>query len=57
MTMESKAREIQRIVGETENASGRGPGDVGVEAGIAVHRKNCVAEREGSGKSGKNHPT
>jgi hypothetical protein len=57
MTMESRAREIQRIVGETGSASGRDARDVVVEAGVAVHQKNCVAEREGSGKSGKNHPT
>ena len=56
MTMESKAREIQRIVSETEGATGRGPRDVVVEAGIAVHQKTCVAERKGPEKSRKNRP-
>jgi hypothetical protein len=35
MTMESKARENQRIARETEDASGRDPRDVMVETGIA----------------------
>jgi hypothetical protein len=39
MTMESKARENQRIVRETDDASGRGPRDVMVETDRAVHRK------------------
>jgi hypothetical protein len=54
MTMESKAREIQRIARETENAWGMGPRDVMVETGIAVHQKNYAAEREGRGKSREN---
>jgi hypothetical protein len=54
MTMESKARENQRIARETENVSGRDPWDVMVEIGIAVHQKNYTAEREGRGKSREN---
>ena len=54
MTMESKAREIQRIACEAEDASGRDPRDVVVETGIAVHQKNNAAEREGRGKSREN---
>ena len=51
MTMGSKSRENQRIACETEDASGRDPRDVMVEAGIAVHQKSYVAERESRGKS------
>jgi hypothetical protein len=54
MTMESKARENQRIARETEIAWGRHPRDVMVETGIAVHQKNYAAEREGRGKSREN---
>jgi hypothetical protein len=54
MTMESKARENQRIALETEDVSGRDPSDLMVETGIAVHQKNYAAEREGRGKSGEN---
>jgi hypothetical protein len=54
MTMESKAREIQRIARETENTWGMRSRDVMVETGIAVHQKNYAAEREGRGKSGEN---
>ena len=54
MTMESKARENQRIACETEDASGRDPRDVMVETGIAVHQKNYAAERESRGKSREN---
>ena len=57
MTMQSKARESQRIARETENASGRDPKDVVVETGIAVHQKDCSAEREGPGKSRENRQT
>ena len=53
MTMESKARENQRIARETEDASGRDPRDVMVEAGIAVHQKNYAAEREGREKAAR----
>jgi hypothetical protein len=53
MTMESEAREIQCIARETENASGRDPRDVTVETGIAVHRKNYAAEREGREKAAR----
>jgi hypothetical protein len=51
MTMESEARENQRIVCEAEIASGRDPRDVPVEIGIAVHQKNCGEERKIRGKS------
>jgi hypothetical protein len=54
MTMESNARENQRIACETEDASGRDPRDVVVETGIAVHQKNYAAEREVRGKSREN---
>jgi hypothetical protein len=54
MTMERKAREIQGMARETGDVSGRDPKDVMVETGIAVHRKNYAAEREGRGKSGEN---
>ena len=54
MTMESKGRENHGIARETEGASGRGPRDVMVETGIAVHQKNYGAEREGQGKSREN---
>jgi hypothetical protein len=53
-TMESKARENQRIAHETEDASGRDPRDVIVDTGIAVHRKNYAAERECRGKRREN---
>jgi hypothetical protein len=54
MTMESKARENQRIVRETEDVLERAPGDVMVEPGIAVHQKNYAAERESRGESREN---
>jgi hypothetical protein len=53
LTMEDKSRENQRIACETEETSGRAPGDVLVEAGIAVHQKSYAAERESRGKSGE----
>jgi len=53
MTMESEAREIQRIARETENAWGMRPRDVMVETGIAVHQKNYAAEREGREKAAR----
>jgi hypothetical protein len=54
MTMESKARENQRIVRETEDPSGRDARDVRVEAGIPVHQKNYVTERKVRGKGREN---
>jgi hypothetical protein len=44
MTMESEARENQRIACKAETALGRGLWDVRMETGIAVHQKNCVGE-------------
>jgi len=54
MTMGSKSRENQRIACETEDASGRDPRDVMVEADRAVHQTSYVAERESRGKSSEN---
>jgi hypothetical protein len=51
MTMESKSRENQRIASETEDASGRDPRVMMVEAGIAVRQESYAAERENRGKS------
>jgi hypothetical protein len=54
MTMESKSRENQRIACEADDASGRDPWDVMVEAGIAVHQKSYAGERESRGKGREN---
>jgi hypothetical protein len=49
-TMEDKARENQRLARATEDTPGRARTDSMVETGIAVHQKNCAAERESRGK-------
>jgi hypothetical protein len=54
MTMESEARENQRIACKAEEVSGRDPGDEMVEVGIAVNQKNCARERKNRGKSREN---
>jgi hypothetical protein len=51
MTMGGEARENQPLAREAEDASGRHPRGVMVEAGIAVHQKNYAVERESRGKS------
>jgi len=39
MTMESKARENQRIAGRVERSPERGTGDAGVEIGVSANQK------------------
>ena len=53
MTMESKARENQRIAGRVERSPERGTGDAGVEIGVSVNQKKCARKRKTREKPAK----